>query len=335
MSKPQFSLVMPVKNASALLEESLMSVFSQSYKNFEVIVVDDASTDNSYEIAKKFKCKIVRLKESKKAAYARNKGAERARGYFLVFMDSDIILPRNTFMKAKEYIEKEREVSAFIGFFSEKMRFNNLPSQYKHLYLCYYYLKQGETLHTLDTSLTFIKRGIFNKFKFNTKIGYISEDTDLGMRLTKEGHIIKQPRHITMEHAKYYSLISFFKTDFVRGKKFSQLFLKSLFKDKKESVKKTFYLRPINTYLSVGIMPLMVLSLLLSLFIKLFFPFFLLFLVAFIIVNFDFWSYLAKVRSTFFAFESVFIKFADVFVMDLGIGITALKFLFKRDRLFV
>ena len=55
----KISVIIPVYNASLTLKECLDSVFESNYKNFEVIVVSDFSSDNSIEIAKNYKCKII------------------------------------------------------------------------------------------------------------------------------------------------------------------------------------------------------------------------------------------------------------------------------------
>jgi len=324
---PTFSIIIPVKNGAHSLSETLKSISKQNYKDFEVIVVDDGSTDDTPNIVNKFKGTLIKLPKSYGAAYARNKGAEKAKGSFLIFLDADIILFKDALKRAQEYIKRNPKFLVFFGTFSPNLRFKNLFSQYKHLYLCYYYLRQGKQLHTIDTSLTFIKKEVFDKFKFNSDIK-ISEDTELGMRLTKAGYIITNPKNINMEHVKYYSFKSFFKTDFVRGMRFSRLFLKSILKDKIETKKKTFFLKPLNIYLNVGLIPFIFLSLILSLiFNNLFFVMLILFLISFSLINLDFWNYLRKNKGFIFTLKSSLVTFVDALVMNIGAFITFTRFI--------
>ena len=86
----KISIIIPVYNASLTLKECLDSIFDSSFKDFEVILVSDNSTDESVKIAKKYNCTIIELKENKGPALARNTGAKAAKGDLLLFIDSDV-----------------------------------------------------------------------------------------------------------------------------------------------------------------------------------------------------------------------------------------------------
>lgn len=87
---PLFSVVVPAYNRGPLIRSSLDSVFSQEFPDFEVIVVDDGSTDNTADVVAAYGDE-VRLfrKENGGCASARNVGAREARGEYLAFLDSD------------------------------------------------------------------------------------------------------------------------------------------------------------------------------------------------------------------------------------------------------
>ena len=85
-------VIIPMHNSSKHIIECLESVMNQTYKNIEIIVVDDASTDNSLELVKNIKdnrIKLIELKENVGAGMARNKGIEAATGDYICFLDSD------------------------------------------------------------------------------------------------------------------------------------------------------------------------------------------------------------------------------------------------------
>jgi len=136
-----------------------------------------------------------------------------------------------------------------------------------------------------------------------------------------------------MEHIRHYSLRGFIQTDFIRGKRFSRLFLSSLFKDKEQRREgkkaKSFFLKPITLYLSVGIMPFLLLALIFFLIFRnlLSFYIFFFFILLFVSFNLEFWHYLAKHNGELFAIKSLFITILDMIVFDIGIGVTFLKFL--------
>ncbi|WP_104697548.1 MULTISPECIES: glycosyltransferase family 2 protein [unclassified Helicobacter] len=101
-NKPFFSVILPVYNREGYIKETLDSILNQSFLDFEVIAIDDGSTDKSIEIleenAKLFaNFKLIKLKHCG-VSEARNKGILNAKGDFLCFMDSDDLLSRDYFL---------------------------------------------------------------------------------------------------------------------------------------------------------------------------------------------------------------------------------------------
>lgn len=89
---PAFSVIMPVYNKEKYIERAVKSVLNQTYKNFEIIIVDDKSTDNSLNIIKKFKDKRIRIfkhRKNKGASGARNFGIKKAKAPYIAFLDAD------------------------------------------------------------------------------------------------------------------------------------------------------------------------------------------------------------------------------------------------------
>ena len=107
MATPFFSVIIPTYNRNHLISETLESVLAQTFKDFELIIVDDGSTDNTQEVISKYlsdpRVKYV-YQENKERGAARNRGAKDAKGLYLNFFDSDdIMLPENL-AKAYELI---------------------------------------------------------------------------------------------------------------------------------------------------------------------------------------------------------------------------------------
>ena len=108
------SIITPVYNAERFIEQTIKSVQNQSYTNWEMILVDDLSDDNSQEIIKKVqeldnRIKYIRVKENSGAAVARNTAIENAKGRYIAFLDSDDLWKYNklekqiNFMKQNNY----------------------------------------------------------------------------------------------------------------------------------------------------------------------------------------------------------------------------------------
>jgi teichuronic acid biosynthesis glycosyltransferase TuaG len=88
------SVIIPVYNSSQYLSETIVSVLNQTYSNFEIIIIDDFSSDDSLEIALSFQkndSRIIILKNAKNSgqAFSRNVGLDCAKGIFIAFLDSD------------------------------------------------------------------------------------------------------------------------------------------------------------------------------------------------------------------------------------------------------
>lgn len=88
------SIITPLYNSSEFLEQTIQSVVSQTYQSWEMIMVDDCSTDNSLEIAQRYaakdkRIKIIRLDHNSGPAVARNRAIEAAAGRYIAFLDSD------------------------------------------------------------------------------------------------------------------------------------------------------------------------------------------------------------------------------------------------------
>lgn len=94
MNQGLVSIVTPVYNAEKFLSETIKSVQEQTYKNWELLLVDDCSKDNSAKIIKEFKkhddrIKYIKLEKNSGAAISRNTGIKNAKGRFIAFVDSD------------------------------------------------------------------------------------------------------------------------------------------------------------------------------------------------------------------------------------------------------
>ncbi|MCL4417815.1 MAG: glycosyltransferase [Actinobacteria bacterium] len=104
-NKPLVSIIIPTKNSGEFLENCLKSIKNQTYKNIEIIVVDNNSTDKTKEIAKKY-TKLVFNKGNERGAQS-NYGITHAKGKYIYRIDGDFLLNKNVIMEAVFKCEKE------------------------------------------------------------------------------------------------------------------------------------------------------------------------------------------------------------------------------------
>lgn len=112
------SIIIPVYNSERYLEETIDSVLKQSYKNLEVIAVDDCSSDQSYQILKQFEKSDGRIRVFKNSinsgvSKTRNLGIEKARGDWIAFLDSDDVWLERKIETQVQYINKNPDKVLF------------------------------------------------------------------------------------------------------------------------------------------------------------------------------------------------------------------------------
>tara|TARA_Y100000389_G_C17466886_1_gene526472 strand:+ start:1880 stop:3307 length:1428 start_codon:yes stop_codon:yes gene_type:complete len=193
------SVVMPTFNSRKYIKYSIQSVLSQSYKNLELIVVDDCSTDNTIKIIRKFKKKDKRVKifktnkNSGVASVARNIGIKKAKGDYYAFLDSDDIWHADKLISQINELSPQKLLSCtaceyqygfngpksgkilnFIRIFLQYLTINKINNQgYNWLYI----------YNPIILSSVLINKKIFKFFKFNES-NKIREDLDLWLKLT-------------------------------------------------------------------------------------------------------------------------------------------------------
>ena len=114
----KFSIIIPNYNKEYYIKETLESVLNQSYKNIEVIVVDDGSTDNSLNIIKNYDVKLLHTNR-KRAGGARNIGIDNATGDYILFLDSDDYFTNN-YVLEKLYNKINNEDIIFLNYTRDK-----------------------------------------------------------------------------------------------------------------------------------------------------------------------------------------------------------------------
>jgi len=130
-NKPFFSIIIPAYNEEKYLTACLKSVFNQNSpkSQYEVIVVDNASTDKTPQIARKFN-KVILVSEPKKGLIrARNKGLDISRGKIIINLDADCIVPKGWLKKIKKKFQNNKNLVLLTGpYLSQKGENNFIDS---------------------------------------------------------------------------------------------------------------------------------------------------------------------------------------------------------------
>ncbi len=109
--KPIVSIIVPLYNYQKYISDCITSIINQTYDNYELIVVDDYSTDKSYKIAKRFrsnKVKVIRLNKNQGYSKAKNEGIILSKGEYIVTLDADDMMTKNSiFCRLQAAIEND------------------------------------------------------------------------------------------------------------------------------------------------------------------------------------------------------------------------------------
>lgn len=110
--EPLVSIITPNYNCAKYIEETILSVLKQTYQNWELLIIDDCSNDNSYEIINKYlkldnRIKLFIMNKNRGAAICRNKGIELSKGDYIAFLDSDDLWKKNKIKLQIEFMENK------------------------------------------------------------------------------------------------------------------------------------------------------------------------------------------------------------------------------------
>ncbi|AJH01823.1 hypothetical protein LF65_05301 [Clostridium beijerinckii] len=206
------SIVVPVYNVELYLNKCLESILACELKSYELILINDGSTDNSYNICLDFQQKYTEIKvlsqENKGLSNARNVGLNEARGEYIVFIDSDDYIISKSFYETIEEIKKNKnqKIDILISDFFRVSKEERIVSKINQIQ------ESDEIIYGIKYMESFLKgygcfwntwRFVFcrefliaNKFKF--KDGFLCEDIDFAVKT------LLKTNNIAFYHNPYY-----------------------------------------------------------------------------------------------------------------------------------
>lgn len=227
---PPVSIVIPVFNDSENLRHCLAALRASTVRDFEVIVVDDGSDDDSARIAREGGAVVLRTDRQMGPAAARNLGAQSAAAPLLFFLDADVCAHPDTLGHAVSELDAHPEVAAVIGSYDDSPSEKRFISQYKNLFHRFVHQTARRQAGTYWTGCGAIRRDVFIKMGgFDTSFKRPSiEDIELGVRMVRAGHKIVLCPKMQVQHRKRWTLAGLVRTDLMdRAIPWTQVILKS------------------------------------------------------------------------------------------------------------
>jgi glycosyltransferase involved in cell wall biosynthesis len=202
MIMPFFSVVIPTYNRADKVKQTIQSVLDQTYGDYEVLVMDDGSTDNTEKVVKELCDPRVRYEWAENSggpATPRNRGIDTAEGDWICFLDADDLWLPNKLQIVKHTIDENPHCDVFCH--NEILSIQDSKSKILRYgpYEPNFYRVLLTTGNRLSTSATTVRRDFLNyhKLRFNQARDYvIVEDYDLWLRIALRGarfFFIKQP----------------------------------------------------------------------------------------------------------------------------------------------
>lgn len=168
-NNPKVAIILPNYNSDLFLKTTINSVLNQSYKNWQLVVVDDCSNEKTKKVLKSFsrhkKIKIFWLKKNKGAGFCRNYAIKNSTSPYLAFIDSDDIWKKNKLRSQINFMKKNNFFFTYTDYetFGKKTKKINNPSKLNY----FQFIKNT----SISTSTMMIKREKIKNIKFsNSKI---------------------------------------------------------------------------------------------------------------------------------------------------------------------
>jgi GT2 family glycosyltransferase len=225
------SVIIPVHNGGRFLNHCLAALIASSYQPYEIIVVDDASTDGRIELSQRKEVRVFHLAHQSGPAAARNFGAKQAHGEVLFFVDADVVVKTDTLARVATGFLNNSDISAVFGSYDDDPAEKNFISQYKNLYHHFVHQRSNSDAQTFWAACGAIRREVFSAVGGFDQAQYTKptiEDIELGYRMRGMGYRILLDKQLQVKHLKHWGLRSLIRADiFYRAVPWSKLMLEN------------------------------------------------------------------------------------------------------------
>ena len=195
MSGPFFSVIVPTYNRADMVTETVESILAQTFKDLELIIVDDGSTDNTKEVIARYlsdpRVQYI-YQENKERGAARNRGAGGAKGRYLLFLDSDDIALPQHLEKAHALITKRGTDKVLWLHGNYSAYINGRVIDIKRKSLEGWILKKLLKINAIWIGTVVIRKDFFDQLLFDESLS-ISEDREFAVRAAFKAPVFYQP----------------------------------------------------------------------------------------------------------------------------------------------
>ena len=196
---PFFSVIIPAYNREIFLKKSVDSVLAQTFMDFELIIIDDGSTDNTPEVISSYKDKrLIHIQQQNSGvSNARNKGLTNAKGSFIAFLDSDDWWTENKLERTREFIEQFPDIMIF---HTEEIWYRNnklLEQLKKHKKPSGFVYKHALPLCCISISTAVIGQDVFKDIGTFDETLEACEDYDFWLRAVNKYKVKLIPEYLT------------------------------------------------------------------------------------------------------------------------------------------
>lgn len=213
------SVIVPVYNSLSELAECLSALTRSANSDTEIIVVDDASTDDPSSVTNGFGVRLLRLTRNSGPGGARNHGARHARGEVLFFVDADVVVAPDALRRVVQAFDADPKLAAVFGSYDARPRAAGVVSQYRNLLHHFVHQHASPEASTFWAGCGAIRRNVFEAVGgFDTERFRRPsiEDIDLGFRVRRAGHRIVLDKQLQGTHLKRWGLRTVIWTDITR-----------------------------------------------------------------------------------------------------------------------
>lgn len=226
---PFFSVVMPVLNGGPDLDRCLAALRRSAFRDWELIVVDDGSSDDSAGRAAAAGARVLGSGGRRGPGGARNLGAEQARGAYLFFLDADCEVHTETLARAAAALTSEPAPDAVFGSYDDDPVASGFVARFKNLTHHYVHQRGRPEAGTFWAGCGAVRRSAFLEVGgFDAELfpRPSIEDIELGYRLRGRGFSVRLCRDIQVKHLKRWTLAGLIRTDVLdRGVPWTRLML--------------------------------------------------------------------------------------------------------------
>lgn len=209
------SVIVPVYNSPGEVAECLAAVRAQSWPDYEMIAVDDASTDATPRVAEAAGARVFRLDLNSGPGTARDLGGRHASGVILLFVDQDVVIAPGVVARVARTFADRPELGAVFGSYDSAPRARGLVSQFRNLLHHYVHQRGDAEASTFWAGCGAVRREAFEQVG-GFGAGRVLEDIELGYRLRRSGYRIRLDRELQVTHLKAWTLASMIRTDITK-----------------------------------------------------------------------------------------------------------------------